>query len=414
MTMEAATIEIPDAIHEEWEVLTAGAVDVLPAEELRDGLLAAKREGRSLRVKYGADPSAPDLHLGHTVVINKLRQFQDFGHLVVFIIGDATARIGDPTGRSETRKALTVEEVELNAKTYLDQIFMILDPDKTEVVRNSQWLDPMRFSDLIALASRYTVARMLERNDFHKRYNDGRAIHIHEFLYPLVQGYDSIEVRADVELGGTDQKFNLLVGRELMREEGMPPQCILTMPLLVGLDGVNKMSKSLNNYIGIAESADEIFGKSMSIPDEMMLDYMVLTLSYHPDKAEQLMDAVKGGHKHPMELKAEIVQALAARYAGEPAAAAAREWFDAIIRDKNFPLDAELIELTTGEQGTLRVVNMVVQAGMANTNGEVRRLIAQGGVTVDGQRISDPTHELPPGQYLVKVGKRRFKQIRLN
>lgn len=403
------SMDVPESIHEQWETLTAGAVDVLPAEELRDKLLG----DRPLRVKFGADPSAPDLHLGHTVVINKLRQFQDFGHQVIFIIGDATARIGDPTGKSETRKSLSEAEVEHNALTYLDQIFMILDPEQTEVVRNSQWLDKLGFSEMIALASRYTVARMLERDDFHKRYVENRPIHIHEFLYPLVQGHDSVAIRADIELGGSDQKFNLLVARELMREQGMSPQCILTMPLLVGLDGVNKMSKSLDNAIGITEPADEIFGKTMSIPDEMMADYMVLTLSYPPERARALLAEVKSGKLHPRDLKADIAEALAARYAGRDEAKAARARFDSIFRDREVDPDAEQVALDLGGEASMRIVDVVVRAGMAATNGEVRRLVKQGGVSVNGERVADPVAELTAGEYMVKVGKRRFRRIRL-
>ena len=407
------TLEIPAEIREDWDIITAGAVDVLPAEELRDRLVKAKREGRPLRVKLGADPSAPDLHLGHTVQLNKLRQFQDLGHMVVFIVGDFTARIGDPTGKSETRKALGPEEVEKNAKTYLDQIFQILDPAKTEVVRNSEWLDPMKFADVIRLASQYTVARMLERDDFHKRYTENRPIHVHEFLYPLVQGYDSIAIRADIELGGTDQKFNLLVGRELMREAGMAPQCVMTLPLLVGLDGINKMSKSLGNYIGINESADEIFGKAMSVPDEMMRDYLVLTLSTPPAEAARLLAEVGEGRLHPRDLKARIAFELAARYRGASEAEAARNRFDRVFRQHEAPAEVEEVELSAEASGKLWVAKVMVGAGMATSNREARKLVEQGGVSVNGEKLATADVDLEPGEYMIKVGKRHFKRIKL-
>jgi tyrosyl-tRNA synthetase len=411
--VETQTLEIPAEIRQEWEIITSGAVDVLPAEELVAKLVRAKKENRPLRIKMGADPSAPDLHLGHSVPINKLRQFQELGHQVVFIVGDFTARIGDPTGKSETRKALTAEEVNQNAKTYLEQIFTILDPDKTEVVRNGDWLDPMKFADVIRLSSQYTVARMLERDDFHKRYSENRPIHIHEFLYPLVQGYDSVAVRADVEIGGTDQKFNLLVGRELMREAGMAPQCILTLPLLVGLDGVHKMSKSLGNYIGISESADEIFGKAMSVPDEMMRDYLVLTLSYAEAQADALVRDVAEGRLHPRDLKARIAFELVARYRGETEAQAARDRFDRIFRQREAPAEIGEVDVAAGPEGKLWVVKAIVAAGMAASNREARKFIEQGGVSLDGEKLTNVDLDLLPGEYLVKIGKRHFKRIKL-
>ncbi len=407
---ETATVDIPEEIRAEWEKLTAGCVEVLPAEELRDRLVRAKRERRPLRVKLGADPSAPDLHLGHTVALNKLRQFQELGHTVVFIVGDFTARIGDPTGRSETRKPLTAEQIQANAETYLAQLFKILDPERTEVVRNSEWLDPMRFADVVRLASQYTVARMLERDDFEKRYRENRPIHIHEFLYPLVQGYDSIAVRADIEIGGTDQKFNLLVGRELMREAGMAPQCIMTLPLLVGLDGVDKMSKSLGNYIGITEPPQEIYGKAMSVPDEMMRDYLVLTLSYAPAAADELLGQTRDGRLHPRDLKARIAGELVARYHGAGAAREAAAHFDRVFRQRDTPEEIEEASVA-GEAEGLALVRALAQTGLAASNGEARRLITQGGVSVDGERVADANLVLRPGAYLVKVGKRRFKKV---
>lgn len=411
---EIQNVKIPEAIQREWDIITSGAVDVLPAEEIIAKLMRSRKEGRPLRIKLGADPSAPDLHLGHTVQLNKLRQFQDLGHTVVFIVGTFTARIGDPTGKSETRKALSAEEVDKNAVTYLEQLFKILDPAKTEVVRNGDWFDKMNFTDVLRLASQYTVARMLERDDFHKRYTENRPIHIHEFLYPLVQGYDSIEVRADIELGGTDQKFNLLVGRELMREAGMEPQCILTLPLLVGLDGVNKMSKSLGNYIGVNESADEIFGKAMSVPDEMMRDYLVLTLSYPEAEAARLIAEVGEGKLHPRDLKARIAFELAARYRGQSEAQAARERFDRIFRERAIPEEIESVTLPGAPEGT-PLTRILASPGveMAKSIAEAKRLIQQGGVSVDGNKVDAIDQSLPPGEYLIKVGKRLFKRIKL-
>ena len=407
-------LQIPASIREEWDIITGGAVDVLPAEQLRDKLLAARRDRRPLRVKLGADPSAPDLHVGHSVQLNKLRQFQDLGHQVVFIIGDFTARIGDPTGKSETRPALSVEDVSRNAETYLEQIFLILDRDRTEIVRNGDWFDRMNFGDVIRLASRYTVARMLERDDFSRRYAEGRPIHVHEFLYPLVQGWDSVVVRADIELGGTDQKFNLLVGRELMRELGMEPQCILTLPLLVGLDGVNKMSKSLGNYIGLTEPAAEIFGKTMSVPDSMMRDYLVLALAYRPSEADRLLAEVAAGRLPPRELKARIAHELAARYHGAAAADEARAAFDRLFREREIPQQIEEATLPGVPDG-MPLTRLLASEGvaMAESVAAAKRLIQQGGVSIDGEKIAAIDHRLSPGQYLVKVGKRQFKRIRL-
>ncbi len=413
VTTETEPMPIPDSIREEWEILTGGTVDVLPAEQLRDRLLEARAQGRPLRIKLGADPSAPDLHLGHSVQLNKLRQFQDLGHQVVFIIGDFTARIGDPTGKNETRPPLTREDVEVFAATYLDQIFLILDPARTEIVRNGDWFDKMHFNDVIRLASRYTVARMLERDDFSKRYAEGRPIHVHEFLYPLVQGWDSVEVRADLELGGTDQKFNLLVGRELMREMNMAPQCIMTLPLLVGLDGVHKMSKSLGNYIGLTEPPQEIFGKAMSVPDEMMRDYLVLTLGYRPAAGDLLLAEVAAGSLHPRDLKARIAGELVARYHGQPAAREALDHFNRVFKERELPEQIEEVELPLDGAAAMPLLRVLVLAGLAASGGEARRLIQQGGVSMNGERIADHQVELAAGEHLVRVGKRQFRRIHL-
>ncbi len=407
-----ADLQIPPDLQEEWEILTAGTIDVLPQKDFLKRLIESKAKKKPLRIKLGLDPSAPDLHVGHTIVINKLQQFQRFGHQVVVIVGDFTARIGDPTGKSETRPQLTLEQVRENAQTYLDQIFLILDRDKTEVVRNGDWFDPMTMNDVIRLASRYTVARMLERDDFSKRYASGKAIHLHEFLYPLVQGYDSIMVRSDLELGGTDQKFNLLVGRDLMEQDGMRPQCIMTVPLLVGLDGVQKMSKSLGNAIGLTDPADEIFGKAMSVPDEMMKDYLLMALAHPPREVEALLADVESGKLHPRDLKARIARELAARYQGEEAARLAEEKFNQVFREKANPDDVPEVSLAS-EGGSLRLTQALVSAELAKSNGEAKRLIRQGGVKVDDAAVSDENLELKPGSYLVRVGKRHFRRIQL-
>ncbi len=404
---------IPEPFREEWEILTAGTVDILPREEFLFRLIESKQKKKPLRIKLGCDPSTPDLHLGHTICINKLQQFQRLGHQVVFIVGDFTARIGDPTGKSETRKALTAEQTAANAKTYLEQIFKILDRDKTEVVGNADWFDKMTMNDAVSLASKYTVARMLERDDFSKRYRDNRPIHIHEFLYPLVQGYDSIMVRSDIELGGTDQKFNLLVGRELMGDAGMRGQCIMTMPLLVGLDGANKMSKSLGNAIGLTDPPDEIFGKAMSVPDEMMHDYYLLVLSYPPSEVERIIADLKSGALHPREAKARMARELVERYHGKDAATAAAAQFDKVFKDKGVPEEIEVVEIKMPDGLTaLTVIEMIVQSGLAESKAQAKRLIQQGGVSVDGEKINSESALRGAGEYLLKVGKRHFRKVR--
>jgi len=400
-------MHIPEAIKSDWAQIISGAVDVIPEEELVAKIEKSKKSGLPLRVKYGADPSAPDIHLGHTVPIRKLRQFQDMGHVVVFIIGDFTARIGDPTGKSETRKRLSPEEVDVNAQTYLNQIFKILDPDKTEVVRNSSWFDTMTFTKVIELGAKYTVARMLERDDFHKRFTEERPIFVHEFLYPLAQAWDSVEVRSDIEIGGTDQRFNLLVGREIQREVGQTPQCVLTVPLLVGTDGINKMSKSLGNYIGITESPREMFGKTMSIPDNLIGDYFLLALGYKKDEVDRFDKEMKTGALNPRDLKARLAREIAALYHSAAAAQDAEEEFNRIFREKELPDEIE--EKTFGKNAT--ITNILTTAGMAPSNREARRLITGGGVYIDSSRVDSPELALPPGEHIMKVGKRRFLRI---
>lgn len=405
-------MKVPEEIREEWEQITLGAIDVIPEEGMLERIKDARGKKKALRIKYGADPSAPDIHLGHTVPIRKLRQFQDFGHQIIFIIGDFTARIGDPTGRSETRKRLTPEEVEANAQTYLEQIFKILDPEKTRVAYNSSWFDKMTFTDVIELGAKYTVARMLERDDFKKRFAGERPIFIHEFMYPLAQGWDSVEIRSDVEIGGTDQTFNMLVAREIQKQSGMIPQCVLTLPLLVGTDGVNKMSKSLGNYIGITESPKEIFGKTMSIPDDVMMDYYRLVLGFTKDETDALQREMEKGDAHPRDLKARLGRKIVTLYHSETAAKDAEDEFNRIFRKGQTPDEMKEMTLATSGKG-LPLFQVLTKTRMASSNREARRLITGGGVSVDNEKIEVPEKQIDPGIYVIKVGKRRFIKVDL-
>jgi tyrosyl-tRNA synthetase len=402
------------SVAEQMEVLKRGAVEILLEKELLEKLEKSEKTGVPLRVKAGFDPTAPDLHLGHTVLLHKLRQFQQLGHEVFFLIGDFTGMIGDPTGKSETRKVLTREDVLRNAETYKEQVFKVLDPEKTRVVFNSEWLSPLKATDLIGLAAKYTVARMLEREDFHNRFSNQMPISIHEFLYPLIQGYDSVALKADVELGGTDQKFNLLVGRELQREWGQTPQIVITMPLLEGLDGVNKMSKSLGNYIGINEPPDEIFGKIMSISDDLMLRYYELLSDTTLQELQNLKEGMKSGSVHPMEAKKALGRELVVRYHGAVAATAAEENFIKRFRDNQIPEEMEDLVLSA-ESGKMLLCKVLSEAGLVKSNSEGRRSILQGGVKVDSVKIADENHELASGSsYVIQVGKRRFARITIN
>lgn len=395
----------------QMEQIRRGAVEILLEKDLEEKLRKSIDTGVPLKIKAGFDPTAPDLHLGHTVLLHKMRQFQQLGHEVYFLIGDFTGMIGDPTGKSETRRALTREDVLVNAETYKEQVFKILDPQKTKVVFNSEWLGRLTATDMIGLAAKYTVARMLERDDFGKRFATQMPISIHEFLYPLMQGYDSVAMKADVELGGTDQKFNLLVGRELQREWGQPPQTVITMPLLEGLDGVNKMSKSLGNYIGINDPADEIFGKVMSISDELMLRYYELLSDLTLVEIEDLKKRLKDHSLHPMEVKKQLGREIVARYHGTAAAQAAEENFVKRFRDNQVP--EEMPEITLGREGaTMLLAKILATAGLVDSNSEGRRAIKQGGVKVDGEKINDEQAELScEGTYVIQVGKRRFAKI---
>jgi len=397
------------------EILKARTVDLLVAEELHRKLCRSLTAGAPLRIKLGLDPTAPDLHLGHTVVIHKLREFQALGHQVVFLIGDFTAMIGDPTGRSETRKPLSTEQIQANAETYKRQIFKILDPDKTVVDYNSRWGKGLGSEGIIRLAGQYTVARMLERDDFHKRFTEGRPISIHEFLYPLLQGYDSVALQADVELGGTDQKFNLLVGRELMRDSGMEPQVIMTLPILEGLDGVQKMSKSLGNYIGIDEPPDVIFGKAMSIPDSLIVRYMELATSIPSEEIDRFRGALAEQAMNPRDAKVRLAKALVAQYHTPTEAEAAAQRFTCTFSAGVFPEDAPIVTLPVGaiEPGpVVWIVRLLTAAGAAPSNSEARRLIQQGGVEVDGEAIRDVNHRVSVNhERRVQVGKRRFFKV---
>ena len=395
------------ALADALELIKRGSEEILLESELADKLKLV----RPLRIKAGFDPTAPDLHLGHTVLINKLRQFQDLGHEVMFLIGDFTGMIGDPTGKNVTRKPLSRDEVIENARTYEQQIFKILDPEKTLVMFNSSWMSEMGAADLIQLAAKHTVARMLERDDFHKRYSGGQPIAIHEFLYPLIQGYDSVAMKADVELGGTDQKFNLLVGRELQKHYGQAPQVVITMPILEGLDGVQKMSKSLGNYIGINEPADEMFGKLMSISDELMWRYFEL-LSFRPlaEIARWREDAARGA-VNPRDVKFRLAEELIARFHDKAGAERARETFIARFQKGALPDDIPEVNVQARGAG-LGIAVMLKEAGLAKSTSEAMRLIAQGGVRIDGERADDAAREFAAGStVLVQVGKRRFAKV---
>jgi tyrosyl-tRNA synthetase len=397
---------------EQLEIIKRGAVEVIVEADLLKKLEKSVAGGKPLRVKAGFDPTAPDIHLGHSVLLNKMRQFQELGHEVIFLIGDFTGMIGDPTGKSETRKHLSRDEVLENAKTYQAQIYKILDPEKTTIAFNSEWMSRMNAADLIQLAAKQTVARMLEREDFKKRYESQLPISIHEFLYPLIQGYDSVALKADVELGGTDQKFNLLVGRELQKEYGQEPQSIVMMPLLEGLDGVNKMSKSLGNYIGINDPAKEIFGKVMSVSDDLMLRYYELVSAVSLDGLETLKEDVKSGVLHPMEAKKRLASELADRFCAPGEGTKAREDFEKVFSKKNLPEDMPVVEIAW-EGENMKLVKIMALAGVAKSNSEARRLVQQGAVEVDQQPMKDVEALLPvSGNYILRVGKKRFVKIR--
>ena len=400
-----AFLDIPEQLH----IIKRGADELLVEEEL----VAKLRLGRPLRIKLGMDPTAPDLHLGHTVVINKMRQFQELGHHVQFLIGDFTGMIGDPTGKNVTRPPLTLEQIEANAATYRKQVFKILDPERTEILFNSKWCNELGAAGMVKVAATYTVARMLERDDFGKRFAAHQPIAIHEFLYPLMQGYDSVAMRSDVELGGTDQKFNLLVGRELQKHYGQPPQCILTTPLLEGLDGVNKMSKSLGNYVGIDEPAREIFGKLMSTSDELMWRYIELLSFESLATVENWKNEVAGG-LNPRDIKVRFAKEIVTRFHDAGAATRAEEDFNA--RHRAGALPDEMPEVAIACDGKpVQVAQVLKQAGLTSSTSDSFRMIEQGGVRIDGERCEDRTQTLAPGRSVVlQVGKRKFARVTLS
>ena len=398
------------------EILRARAVDLLVEEELYGKLQRSISTGIPLRIKLGLDPTAPDLHIGHMVVVHKLREFQELGHDVIFLIGDFTGMIGDPSGRSETRKPLTAEQIEANAVTYKRQIFKILDPERTIIEYNSRWGKALGSEGIVRLAARYTVARMLERDDFQKRFAEGRPISLHEFLYPLLQGYDSVALRADVELGGTDQKFNLLVGRELMREHGMEPQVVMTMPILEGVDGVQKMSKSLGNYIGIDEPPDMIFGKTMSVPDSLIVRYMELATAIPREEIAGIQAGIAGGSVHPKEAKIRLGKALVSQYHSTEAAEEAARWFAQTFSARQFPENAEVVlvdKALIGADGRVGIIQAITYCGKgAISSSEAGRLVRQGGVKLDGEAVSDRDFRFPlDRERRLQVGRRRFFKV---
>jgi tyrosyl-tRNA synthetase len=402
---------------EQFQEVTRGMVDLHVEKEFRDRLRRAWDTGVPLRVKAGFDPTAPDLHLGHTVLLSRMRRFQQFGHTVIFLIGDFTGLIGDPTGRNATRPPLTRDQILANAETYKKQVFKVLDERETEVRFNSEWLGPMTFAEVVRLASRYTVARMLERKDFAKRYEAFTPISVHEFLYPLAQGYDSVALRCDVELGSSDQLFNLLVGRQLMPDYGLPAQTVLTGPILEGLDARldpatgkiagDKMSKSLGNYVGVAEPPEEQFGKLMSVTDDLMWRYFELL----SQRSTAEIAALRAGH--PRAAKAALAKEIVERFHGVEAARRAEEHFEQVHARREVPEDVAVKVLSLGGQPSMALAALVADAGLAASRSEARRLVAQGGVTVDGERATDATALLPAGEYLVKVGKRHFARVKL-
>ncbi len=414
MKWDELTLAQREEVEHQLKVISRGVVEIVPEDELKQKIMKSVVTGTPLNVKLGLDPSAPDIHVGHTVVLQKLRQFQQFGHQIQLIIGDFTGRIGDPTGKSETRKQLSEEDVQRNAETYRQQIFKILDPEKTKVHFNSEWLAPMTFEEVVKLAAKVTVARMLERDDFTKRYQNGLPISIHEFFYPLMQGMDSVALHTDIELGGTDQKFNLLMGRTLQKEYGLEPQVAIMTPLIEGLDGAQKMSKSLGNYIGIDEEPNEIYGKSMSVPDELMLKYYELATDLTNEELEVLSEAVKTGAMHPRDAKMQLAYTFVRMYHGLDAAEAAQEHFITVFQQRALPEDIEEMTVPAEEleDGKIRLVKLLVLLGFAASNGEAKRSIQQGAVKLNEEKLSDAGAEieLSDGD-VIQVGKRKFAKL---
>jgi tyrosyl-tRNA synthetase len=407
---------MPIPVREQVELLKRGTAQLINEAELRERLTRAQAEGRPLRVKLGADPTAPDIHLGHAVVLRKLRQFQDLGHQVLFVVGDFTGRIGDPSGKSETRPLLTEAQVRENARTYQQQISRILDPDKTRVLFNSHWLSPLGLADILRLASRYTVARLLERDDYSQRLKAGVPVFIHELLYPLVQAYDSVHLQADVELGGTDQTFNFLATREIMRDYELAPQVVVTLPLLEGVDGVEKMSKSLGNHVGISDPPAEMYGRLMSIPDQLIVRYLQLCTNLTGAEIEAMSAAMAGGELNPRDAKARMAGEVVSIYHGQVAAVAAAEEFDAVFRRGALPSSIADYHLSSDDftRGRVGLAWLLAASGMASSASEGRRLVEQGGVRIDGRPVEDAGELVEPRDGMVlRVGKRRAVRLRV-
>ena len=395
-------------IKEQMDIILQGTEEVIPVEELEKKLLKSIEENKPLQIKFGCDPNRPDLHIGHAVVLRKLRHFQDLGHQAILLIGDFTAMIGDPTGRNKTRPQINLEETRENAQSYIDQASIVLSKENLHIVYNSDWLDKMDFSDVIKLSSKYTVARMLERDDFTKRHQDGIPISIHEFLYPLAQGYDSVHLCADVELGGTDQKFNLLVGRDLQKEADQEPQIIITTPILEGTDGKDKMSKSYDNYIGLTDSPDDQYGRTLSIPDDLIGRYFEFATKVSSKELKNIYDDLNKDLSNPRDLKRRLAREIVTLYHGENSAKAAENRFDALFINKIEPEDIPIHKLNSSE----KLVDLMVKLGLSSSNGEARRLISQGGVSINKERIDDIHILLDPGkEVVIKIGKRRFLKV---
>ena len=397
------------SVDKQWELISRGVEEIIPEEELKKKLENSRESGKPLNIKLGCDPSRPDLHVGHGVVLRKLRHFQDLGHQSILVIGDFTAMIGDPSGRNKTRPQLTLEEAKANAESYIEQAGHILDIETLKIVFNSTWLNAMRFSDVIRLSSHYTVARMLERDDFTKRYRSETPISIHEFMYPLAQGMDSVELKADVELGGTDQKFNLLVGRDLQREYDQAPQAIITLPLLEGTDGVEKMSKSYGNDIGLTDSPEDMYGKSMSISDGMIEKYFVLAADADSKTLTRIKKQLKDSSQNPRDIKRELARSIVALYHGNAAAIDAEQHFDRVIVNKDAPEDIDEVTL----EDDVSIIDLITSEGLTKSKGDARRMIQQGAVRIDGKKVDEMDFVITKGfKGVIKVGKRRFLGVR--
>ncbi len=396
-------------LNEQMDIISVGIEEIIPQEQLESQIASSIKENKPLRVKFGCDPSRPDLHIGHAVLLRKLRQFQDFGHTAILIIGDFTAMIGDPTGKNKTRPQLTMEETKENAKSYIDQATIVLSKENLEIVYNSDWLSKLDFSDVIKIASKYTVAQMLERDDFTKRYSGGKPISLHEFLYPLAQGYDSVVIKADLELGGTDQKFNLLVGRALQKEYGQSPQSVITAPLLEGTDGVEKMSKSNDNYIALTDSADQMYGKVLSIPDTMIAKYYEFCTNITKEDLNKIDSDLSSGSVNPRDTKRALARDVVSIYHNQDAAQQAEQNFDQLFIKKKVPDDIPEATL----DGPSKLIDIMVSNNMVSSNGEAKRMVKQGAVKINDEKIEDPFISIEPGNDdILKVGKRRFLKIK--